>query len=175
MRRKNDMWKDTQGSFLPEESEQEAQAAAVDARERIHKLEEQLQSQFTSMATYAEIAQRAVDTARAEARADLEREKSTLVSLMERIRLELLDDDHRPVIAATLPTPAPPPPPEPVGPLIDISALARIALLEDRFERLGYQFGQVLKSQEELANSIAFMFEQQLRASSWSQEPALSQ
>ena len=174
MRRKNDMWKDTQGSFLPEESEQEAQAAAVDARERIQKLEEQLQSQFTSMATYAEIAQRAVDTARAEARADLEREKSTLVSLMERIRLELLDDDHRPVIAAALPTPAPPPP-EQAAPSIDISALARIALLEDRFERLSHQFGQVLKSQEELANSIAFMFEQQLRASSWSQEPALSQ
>lgn len=175
MRRKSDMWQE----FLPAEVEQEAKDAAADARDRIEKLEEQLKSQFTSMATYAQIAQQSIDTARAEARADLEREKSTVISLIERVRTELLDEEHRPVPvqpgvepdAESEATSAPP-----AVPSIDISALARIALLEDKFERLTYQFGQVLKSQEELANSIAFMFEQQLRNSGWmTGEAVLSQ
>jgi len=145
------MWQGPNEDFLPAEAQQQAQAAAVDTRERLTKLEEQLMSQYTSMATYAQIAQQAVNTVRAEARADLDREKATVISLIERVRSECTGD----VAVASMSAPAAP----------DVSLLARMALLEDNFERLSYQFGQVLRSQEELANSIAMMFEHQLRAS----------
>jgi hypothetical protein len=150
------MWQDANDQFLPAEAQQQAQAEVADTRERVLKLEEQLMSQFTSMATYAQIAQQSVETARAEARADLDREKATLISLIERVRNECHGDS--PIPSSASPTASTPTQP-------DISTLARLALLEDNFERLSYQFGQVLRSQEDLANSIATMFEHQLRHS----------
>jgi len=147
MRRKSDMWHDNE-EFLPAEAQQQAQAAAAETRERLSKLEEQLMSQYSSMATYAQIAQQSVETARAEARADLDREKATMISLIERVRAECTGEV--PMVSTSLSAP-------------DVSFLARLALLEDNFERLSYQFGQVLRSQEELATSIAMMFEHQLR------------
>ena len=159
MRRKSDMWHDVndQMSFLPGEGEQAAQTAAADVRERLATLEGQLKSQFTSMATYAQIAQEAVGVARAEARADLDREKATLVTLVERVHNELLGEAPRHPLA----------PPSAPQPSVDISTLARLALLEDKFERMSQQFTQVMRSQEELANSIAMMFEQQMRSAGW--------
>ena len=166
MRRKGDMFKeytDRDGApFLPGEGEQEATAAAMQTRERLTMVEEQLKSQFTSIAAYAQISQHAVETARAESRADLDREKATIMGLIERLRAEVLSAGPRPLSEppsgpAVSTTDAP----------IDVSALARIALLEDRFERLSDQFAAVLKSQEALADSIAFMFEHQMRTSGW--------
>ena len=159
MRRKSDMWHDVndQMSFLPGEGEQAAQTAAADTRERLATLEGQLKSQFTSMATYAQIAQEAVGVARAEARADLDREKATIVTLVERVHNELLGEAPRHPLA----------PPAAPQPSVDISTLARLALLEDKFERMSQQFTQVMRSQEELANSIAMMFEQQMRSAGW--------
>lgn len=159
MRRKSDMWHDVndQMSFLPGEGEQAAQTAAADVRERLATLEGQLKSQFTSMAAYAQIAQEAVGVARAEARADLDREKATIVTLVERVHNELLGEAPRHPLA----------PPSAPQPSIDISTLARLALLEDKFEQMSQQFTQVMRSQEELANSIAMMFEQQMRSAGW--------
>lgn len=159
MRRKSDMWHDVndQMSFLPGEGEQAAQTAAADMRERLATLEGQLKSQFTSMAAYAQIAQEAVGVARAEARADLDREKATIVTLVERVHNELLGEAPRHPLA----------PPSAPQPSVDISTLARLALLEDKFERMSQQFTQVMRSQEELANSIAMMFEQQMRSAGW--------
>ena len=159
MRRKSDMWHNVndQMSFLPGEGEQAAQTAAADMRERLATLEGQLKSQFTSMAAYAQIAQEAVGVARAEARADLDREKATIVTLVERVHNELLGEAPRHPLA----------PPSAPQPSVDISTLARLALLEDKFERMSQQFTQVMRSQEELANSIAMMFEQQMRSAGW--------
>ncbi len=159
MRRKSDMWHDVndQMSFLPGEGEQAAQTAAADVRDRLATLEGQLKSQFTSMAAYAQIAQEAVGVARAEARADLDREKATIVTLVERVHNELLGEAPRHPLA----------PPSAPQPSVDISTLARLALLEDKFERMSQQFTQVMRSQEELANSIAMMFEQQMRSAGW--------
>ena len=166
MRRKGDMFKDfTDGDgapFLPGEGEQAATTAALQTRERLAMVEEQLKSQFTSIAAYAQISQHAVETARAESRADLEREKASILALLERLREEALSDGPRPVSdhSATDSSAA-------ADPSVIHSALARIAALEDRFDRLSDQFAQVLKSQEALADSIAFMFEHQMRASGW--------
>jgi chromosome segregation ATPase len=170
MRRKGDMFKEfTDGNgapFLPGEGEQAATTAALQTRERLAMVEEQLKSQFTSIAAYAQISQHAVETARAESRADLDREKATILTLLERLREEVLSNEPHAF------------PIEPAGEPSDRStavadqslnagALARIAMLEDRFDRLSDQFTQVLKSQEALADSIAFMFEHQMRASGW--------
>ncbi len=158
MRRKSDMWQDlSDQGFLPGEDAQAAQAAAVDVQGRVAMLEEQLKSQFTSMSTYHQIALQSADTARAEARADLDREKATLISLVERVRAECAGDSPRigvPTAAAV---------PVPTEPSINVSALARLALIEDRLEEFSRQVTICLRSQEELANSIAFMFEQQMR------------
>ncbi|MCU1388758.1 MAG: hypothetical protein JWL72_2096 [Ilumatobacteraceae bacterium] len=161
MRRKSDMWQDfsNSGSFLPGEGEQATAAAAADVRERLAMVEEQLRSQFTSMAAYAQISQQAIETARAESRADLDREKATIVSLVERVRDEALGESGRSplAIAATPPAPSP----------SELAAAARIAMLEDRFEELSREFAQTLKYQEALANSIAIMFERQLQEHGW--------
>ena len=158
MRRKSDMWQDfgNPDSFLPGEGEQATAAAAADVRERLAMVEEQLRSQFTSMAAYAQISQQAIETTRAESRADLDREKATIVSLVERVRDEALGHTGR-TPAATAPAPSSP----------DVAVVARLALLEDRFEELSRQFSQTLKYQEDLANSIAIMFERQLQDHGW--------
>ena len=160
MRRKSDMWQEV-GDFLPDENVQAAQAAAIDVRDRLAVVEEQLKSQFTSIAAYHQIAQQAVDTARAEGRADLEREKATLVSLIERVRAERTSDDDAPsstTAAATSVAAV-----APIEPPINVSALARIALLEDKVDQLSHQIAQCLRMQEDLANSIATVFERQVR------------
>ena len=151
MRRKSDMWQaynDSGASFLPGEGEQAAKAAAADVRERLAMVEEQLRSQFTSMATYAQISQQAVETARAEARADLDREKATLITLLERVR-----DEAVPAAPAAVGT--------------DDTALARIAQLEDKFMQLTQQFALTLRYQEELANSITHLVEAQMHNANW--------
>ncbi|MCU1394678.1 MAG: hypothetical protein JWM34_3106 [Ilumatobacteraceae bacterium] len=153
MRRKSDMWEDfSTGPFLPGEGEQAASDAAADVRERLAMVEEQLRSQFTSMAAYAQISQQAIETARAESRADLDREKATVISLVERVREEL-HTGHGQTLPAAEPTPSTTP--------------DRIALLESRFEELTRQFAITLKYQEDLANSIAVMFERQLQDHGW--------
>ena len=170
MRRKGDMFKDfTDGDvapFLPEEGEQAATTAALQTRERLAMVEEQLKSQFTSIAAYAQISQHAVETARAESRADLDREKATILSLLERLRDEVLSGEPRVSTDRTALETS-----EPATDAGDASAnanaLARITQLEARFERLSDQFSLVLKSQEALADSIAFRFEHQMRASGW--------
>lgn len=157
MRRKSDMWRDAEGDFLPGESEQQAKQAAAQTRDRLALLEEQLKSQFTSMAAYAQISKQAVDNARAEARADLDREKATVISLVERLRDEFV---AQPTGASAEPAAI-----VSEASTMDVTALARIALLEDKFDAMSRQFIDCLRSQQELANSIAFMFEQQMRNS----------
>ena len=95
MRRKSDMWQELdehEHSFLPEVAVQESQSAIAEVRDRLDKVEHQLLSQYTAMAAYAQIAQQSVDTARAESRADLDRQKTTLVSLVERVRAERIPE-----------------------------------------------------------------------------------
>lgn len=153
MRRKIDMWQELDEhvpDFLPEVDVQEAQTAVADVRERLDKVEGQLLSQYTAIAAYAQIAQQSVENARAEARADLDREKGILVSLVERTRNELHaehaggDPGSRIVMNG------------------NVDAAARIAELQERFESINQLFSQCLRNQEELANSIASLLERQM-------------
>ena len=66
-----------------------AEAAEIDAlRERVVQVESQINSQFTSLATYAQIAQEQVELARAEARAATERSEKRVIELVERERAD---------------------------------------------------------------------------------------
>jgi hypothetical protein len=57
-------------------------------RERVEQVEAQISSQFTSLATYAQIAQEQVELARSEAKAATERSEQRLTSLIERERAD---------------------------------------------------------------------------------------
>lgn len=77
--------------FLPDETSESARAVAIDLRDRLVKLEQQMLSQYSAMAAYATIAQQSVETARAESRHDLDRSQATMIGLMERVRREVTD------------------------------------------------------------------------------------
>lgn len=74
--------------FLPDESGETASAMAVEFRKRLVKLEQQVMSQYTSMAAYATIAKQDFEAAKAEGRADLDRSQATLIGLLEKLRNE---------------------------------------------------------------------------------------
>ena len=65
----------------------ELRAVVVDLSDRLH-------AQFTTIAAHAEIAREQADFARQEARADLDRNRDTLIGLIEQLRAETAQ--HRP-------------------------------------------------------------------------------
>jgi len=65
------------------------EAAQIDVlRERVVQAESQINSQFTSLATYAQISQEQIELARAEAKASTERSEHRLTELIERERAD---------------------------------------------------------------------------------------
>jgi hypothetical protein len=71
--------------------DEEAAAEAVqvaDLHERIEQVESQVNSQFTSLAAYAQIAQEQIELARSEATATTERAEHRLTTLIERERTD---------------------------------------------------------------------------------------
>lgn len=75
--------------FLDPESAENATSVAVELRERLLKVEEQVLGQYSSAAAYATLAQQGTDQARAEARADHERLQATIIGLLDRLRVEM--------------------------------------------------------------------------------------
>ena len=66
-----------------------AEAVRVDAlRQRVTSVEQQIHSQFTSMAAYAQIAQEQVELVRSESQHAVERSEQKMVSLIERERAD---------------------------------------------------------------------------------------
>lgn len=57
-------------------------------RTEVRDLTSQLHAQFTTIAAHAEIAREQAELARAEARADLDRTRDTLIELIETVRVE---------------------------------------------------------------------------------------
>lgn len=107
--------------FLDPESTENTASVAVELRERLSKVEEQVLAQFSSTAAYATLAQQGADQARAEARADHERLQSTIIGLLDRLRAEMnkrLDElEARPTPGASA---------------LTTDAAARIAEVEER-------------------------------------------
>jgi hypothetical protein len=92
VRRSDKQWRDAEEptqSFLPDAADDGPRELA-DLRDRLARLEQQVGAQYTATAAYATLAQRGLDDARAEARADLDRVHAGLVDLLDRLRAEVL-------------------------------------------------------------------------------------
>ena len=91
MRRNDKSWTELDEllePFLPEETAEEASGTAIEFRKRLVKLEQQVMSQYTSMAAYATIAKQDFESGKTETRADLDRSQATLIGLLEKLRNE---------------------------------------------------------------------------------------
>ena len=86
-RRKTSRTLGEHGIFGDEEAAQLRRDLDV-MRSEMRELTVQLHAQFTTIAAHAEIARGQAEMARAEARADLERTRSTLLELIETVRVE---------------------------------------------------------------------------------------
>ena len=74
--------------FFGDEAAAENSVEIHDLRDRVGQVESQISSQFTSLATYAQIAQEQVGLARSESKAAIERSEQRVTSLIERERAD---------------------------------------------------------------------------------------
>jgi hypothetical protein len=86
-RRKTNRTLGEHGIFGDEEAA-ELRRDLDDMRAEMRDLAAQLHAQFTTIAAHAEIAREQSELARAEARADLERTRETMIELIETVRIE---------------------------------------------------------------------------------------
>ena len=77
--------------FFGDEEAAASEALLLKTHERVKQVEAQINSQFTSMAAYAQIAQEQVELARAESRAETERTERRLIELVERERADRVE------------------------------------------------------------------------------------
>jgi len=92
MRRSEKTWMDFDEltkPFLAPDSDESVTSVAVELRDRMVKVEQQVLAQYTATAAYATLGQQGVDQARAESRADLDRSQSTIIGLLDRLRAEI--------------------------------------------------------------------------------------
>ena len=89
----NDGGLDTEAAdgFFGDEEAAASEALLLETHDRVKQVELQINSQFTSMAAYAQIAQEQVELARAESRAETERTERRLLELVERERSDRVE------------------------------------------------------------------------------------
>ena len=127
--------------FFGDEVAADTATAVAALRDRVEQVESQITSQFTSLATYAQIAQEQVELARSEARAATDRSEQRLTSLIERERADR-------ITAVTGQAPAGSP---------DLTA--RLDALEHGVARIQKGLDECRQQQKELATAITTMFE----------------
>ena len=125
-----------------------------DLRDRVHQVELQISSQFTSLATYAQIAQEQVELARSEAKAATERSEQRLTSLIERERSDRITSS-----TGVAPDGSP-----------DLSA--RLDALEQSVARIQQGLDESRQQQRELALAITAMFDRLAAPTASTTEPA---
>lgn len=129
---------DEEAARLRSELEQ-VQVAVADLTARVH-------SQFTTIAAHAEIARQQADFARAEARADMERTRETVIGLIEQVRAEA----RRPGLPAPSANGALPRGVAPAGPPTE-----RLDRLERQLTELSQVVERCFDRQRELADTMA--------------------
>jgi hypothetical protein len=124
------------------------EAAAANALEvhelahRVEQVEAQISSQFTSLATYAQISQEQIELARSEAKAATERSEQRLTSLVERERADRISFVNGQAPAGSAP---------------DVTA--RLDALEHSVAQIRKGLDECLLRQKALADAITTMFE----------------
>ena len=128
------------------------EAAAEEARlvdqlhERVKQVEGQVNSQFTSLAAYAQIAQEQVELARAESRNETERTERRLIELIERERADRIATSNGAGGAVSNPWGAP-------------VVQARLDALEEAVAEIRRGLNECLARQKALADAITSLFE----------------
>jgi len=128
--------------FFGDEAAAEQIVEVHELRHRVEQVESQISSQFTSLATYAQIAQEQVELARSEAKATTERSEQRITSLIERERADRIASFTGQAPAGTAP-----------------SVTARIDALEHHVAQIRKGLDECLQRQKALAEAIATMFE----------------
>jgi|TARA_R110002110_G_scaffold161212_8_gene359940 hypothetical protein len=118
-------------------------------RDRMGQAEQQIHSQFTSMATYAQIAQEQIELVRAESKSETVRAESRLTQLIERERTDRMSATGDAPGVGGLPT--------------DIDA--RLNMLEEAVEVIKVGISDCLIRQTALADAITSQFEPQPNSS----------
>jgi hypothetical protein len=124
------------------------EAAAANALEvhelqrRVEQVEAQISSQFTSLATYAQISQEQIELARSEAKAATERSEQRVTSLVERERADRISSFTGQAPAGSAP---------------DVTA--RLDALEHSVAQIRKGLDECLLRQKALADAITVMFE----------------
>jgi hypothetical protein len=114
-------------------------------RDRVQQVELQMHSQFTSMATYAQIAHEQIELARAESKSVTERTESRLTQLIERERVDRMSfTGGEPSVDAA---------PTGLG--------ARLDTLEETVDVMKAGISDCLSRQKALADAITTLFEPQ--------------
>jgi hypothetical protein len=139
--------------FLPAEHNETGAVVAVEFRNRLVKLEQQVLSQYTSMAAYATIAKQDVEAVKVEARADLDRSQATVIGLTEKLRNEIngrLDGLER----------------RSAG---DLSGddVSRLANVERDLASALTALHQCLQENQELRTQVAGLVEQRMQEQGW--------
>lgn len=140
----------TVDQFFGDESAAEEAVQVEDLRDRLEHVEQQLSSQFTSLAAYAQIAQEQIETARAEAKHSSERTERRVTELIERERKDRIE--------AIGSAPAPNAPGGWTAPGTD----DRLDAIERTVAQIQHGLNECLARQKALADAITALFEPQV-------------
>jgi cell division septum initiation protein DivIVA len=157
MRRNDKSWMELDEllePFLPVEHEQTGTAVAVEFRNRLVKLEQQVMSQYTAMAAYATIAKTDSEAVKVEARADLDRSQSTVIGLIEKLRNEVntrLDGLERRSANGDM----------------TADGVSRLSKVENDLAEATAAVQQLLQENQELRTQIAGLVEHKMQEQGW--------
>jgi hypothetical protein len=143
------------GEFFGDEAAAEEAAHLRDFRRRVEQVEAQVNSQFTSLAAYAQIAQEQIELARAESKATTERTEQRLTSLIERERSDRIQSFTGEAPAGSAP-----------------DVVARLDALERSVAQIKHGLDECMERQRALADAITALFERKAPAP-LSQPPAM--
>ncbi len=129
--------------ILGDEEGAAIKASLAQLQLKVAALEDQMRSQYTSLAAYASIAQEQIEFTRNEARADLDRTRQTLIELVEQVRQEASAAPRIRVPGA---------PPGPLAPPIVTAPSPALAARLGEFEQA---IMQCFDRQRELAETLA--------------------
>jgi len=142
--------------FLDPDAPETVATVAGELRERMLTVEQKVLAQYAASAAYATIAQQNVDTARAEARADLDRMERRLTHLVEQLRDEVVSRPDSPAVRAAVPSTS-----------LSIDAAARLGALEERVGAMMGALESCIKENISLHRQIDDLMQRQMQAEGW--------
>jgi chromosome segregation ATPase len=131
-------------AFFGDEAAAEEAAKTADLADRVHQVEAQINSQFTSMAAYAQIAQEQIELARAESMNANERTERRVIELIERERADRIESTTGQTASTGWAAP-------------DVNA--RLDALERAVGDIQHGLNECLERQKSLAEAITTLFE----------------